>query len=308
MARERVLIMGTGAMACWFAARLAPTLDVTMAGTWRAGLDALASGGVILEDSGSPKSYPVQVVDYTAGLPHFQFALVLVKAFQTHAAGQVLRRWLAPDGVALTLQNGLGNLEGLVGTLGEERAALGVTTVGATLVRPGHVRAGGNGPTRIARHPRTPPLVDLFRSAGLDAELADDALGLAWGKLVVNCAVNPITALLRIPNGGLLLPEASPAWGVACDAAAEAARVASVVGIRLPYAEPLAELERIVNRTAGNRSSMLQDVDGSRQTEVEAITGAVVARAEEHGVPVPVNRILLALVQGLPHSDGRGGA
>jgi 2-dehydropantoate 2-reductase len=308
MARDRVLIMGTGAMACWFAARLAPTLDVTMAGTWRAGLEALASGGVILEKSGSPKSYPVEVVDYTAGLPLFRFALVLVKAFQTHAAGQVLRRWLAPDGVAVTLQNGLGNLESLVGTLGEERAALGVTTVGATLVRPGHVRAGGNGPTRVARHSRTPTLIDLLRSAGLDAELADDALGLAWGKLVVNCAVNPITALLRIPNGGLLLPEASPAWGVACDAAAEAARVARAVGVRLPYDEPRAELERILNRTGGNRSSMLQDVEGSRPTEIEAITGAVVARAEEHGVPVPVNRILLALVRGLPHSDGRGGA
>jgi 2-dehydropantoate 2-reductase len=306
MARDRVLIMGTGAMACWFAARLAPTLDVTMAGTWRAGLDALASGGVILEDGGPPKSYPVEVVDYTAGLPLFQFALVLVKAFQTHAAGQVLRRWLAPDGGRDALQNGW--KPGDSSEPWARAGGAGVTTVGATLVRPGHVRAGGNGPTRVARHPRTPPLVDLFRLAGLDAELADDALGLAWGKLVINCAVNPITALLRIPNGGLLHPEASPDWDVACDAAAEAARVARAVGVRLPYDEPRAELERILNRTAGNRSSMLQDVEGSRPTEVEAITGAVVARAKEHGVPVPVNRILLALVRALPQSDARGGA
>jgi len=308
MARERVLIMGTGAMACWFAARLAPTLDVTMAGAWPAGLESLRKGGVVLEVDGVRASHRVEVADYSARLPDFRFALVLVKAYRTDAAGQVLRRWLAPGGVAVTLQNGLGNLERLVGILGEERAALGVTTVGATLVRPGHVRAGGKGPTRVARHPRTPSLVDLLRSAGLDTELADDALGLAWGKLVVNCAVNPITALLRIPNGGLLLPEASAAWGVACDAAAEAARVAGAVGIRLPYDDPRAELERVVNRTAGNRSSMLQDVEGHRPTEVEAITGAVVARAEEHGVPVPVNRILLALVRGLTHSDGRGGA
>jgi len=308
MTRERVLILGTGAMACWFAAHLAPRLDVTMAGTWRAGLEALARGGVILEDGGSPASHRVEVADYSAGLLLFRFALVLVKAFQTQAAGQVLRRWLAPDGVAVTLQNGLGNLESLVEALGEERAALGVTTVGATLVQPGHVRAGGNGPTRVARHPRTPSLVDLLRTAGLDAELADDALGLAWGKLVVNCAVNPITALMRIPNGGLLLPEASPAWGVACDAAAEAARVARAVGIRLPYDEPRAELERVLHRTAANRSSMLQDVEGARPTEVEAITGAVVARAEEHGVPVLVNRLLLALVRSLPHPSERGEA
>ncbi len=308
MTRERVLIMGTGAMACWFAARLAPTVDVTMAGTWRTGLEALARSGVILEDGGAHASHRVEAADYSAGLPPFRFALVLVKAFQTQAAGQALRRWLAPDGVAVTLQNGLGNLESLVEALGEDRVALGVTTVGATLVQPGHVRAGGDGPTRVARHPRTATLVDLLRTAGLDAELADDALGLAWGKLVVSCAVNPITALMRIPNGGLLLPEASSAWGVACDAAAEAARVARAVGIRLPYDEPRAELERILHRTAGNRSSMLQDVEGDRPTEVEAITGAVVARAEEHGVPVPINRVLLALVRGLTHSLERGGA
>ena len=308
MTRERVLIVGTGAMACWFAAHLSPMIEVTMAGTWRAGLEALTKGGVILEEGGTRASYRVEAADYSAGLPPFRFALVLVKAFQTQAAGQALRRWLAPDGVAVTLQNGLGNLECLVEALGEERAALGVTTVGATLVQPGHVRAGGDGPTRVARHLRTPPLVDLLRAAGLDAELSDDALGLAWGKLVLNCAVNPVTALMRIPNGELLRPEASPAWGVACDAAAEAARVARSAGIRLPYDEPLVELERVLQRTAGNRSSMLQDVEGARPTEIDAITGAVVARAEEHGVPVPVNRLLLALVSGLPHSFERGGA
>ena len=304
--RERALIVGTGAMACLFAARLAPQVDVVMAGTWRAGLDALRKDGVVLEVDGARASHRVEVADYSADLPAFRFALVLVKAYQTDAAGQALRRWLTPDGVAVTLQNGLGNLESLVRALGEERAVLGVTTAGATLLQPGHVRAGGDGPTRVARHPRTPPLVALLRAAGLDAALSDDALGLAWGKLVLNCAVNPITALLRLPNGGLLRSEASSALEVAYQAADEAARVARSAGIRLPYAEPRAELERVLRRTAGNRSSMLQDVDNARPTEVEAISGAVVAEAGEHGVPVPVNRLLLALVRALPHSRERG--
>jgi 2-dehydropantoate 2-reductase len=308
MTHDRVLIVGTGAMACWFAARLAPQIEVTMAGRWPAGLQALRRDGVVLEEGGARASHRVEVADYSAVLPAFRFALVLVKAYQTEAAGQALRGWLASDGVAVTLQNGLGNLERLVTALGEGRAALGVTTAGATLVRPGHIRAGGDGPTRVARHPRTPPLVDLLSSTGLQAELSDDALGMAWGKVVLNCAVNPVTALMRIPNGGLLQPEASPALGVAIEAAEEAARVARSAGIRLPYDAPLPELQRVLERTAGNRSSMLQDVEGARPTEIEAITGAVVARAEEVGVPVPVNRLLLALVRSLPHSSERGEA
>jgi len=297
--RERVLIMGTGAMACWFAAHLAAHADIVMAGRWQPGLDALRAKGVVFEEAGKRTSHPVQVADYSDALPPFQVALVLVKAYQTEAAASELLRWLAADGVAITLQNGLGNLETLSRALGEQRAALGVTTAGARLMRPGHVRAGGDGPTRIARHPRTPPVVDLLNAAGLDASFSEDALGLAWGKLVVNCAVNPITALLRATNGALLQPEAKAAWALACEAAGEAALVAQSAGIHLPYADPRLELERVLRRTAGNRSSMLQDVESYRQTEIDAIAGAIVGEAERRRVPVPVNRVLLALVHTL---------
>lgn len=299
MKRERVLIMGTGAMACWFAAHLAPHADIVMAGRWQPGLDALRAKGVVFEDAGKRTSHLVHVADYSEALPPFRFALVLVKAYQTEAAASELLRWLAVDGVAVTLQNGLGNLETLSRALGEQRAALGVTTAGARLMRPGHVRAGGDGPTRMARHPRTPPVVDLLNAAGLDASLSDDALGLAWGKLVVSCAVNPITALLRATNGALLQPEAKAAWALACEAAGEAALVAQSAGIHLPYAAPRLELERVLRRTAGNRSSMLQDVESYRQTEIDAINGAIVAEAARRGVPVPVNRVLLALIHTL---------
>lgn len=299
MKRERVLILGTGAMACWCAAHLAPHARVVMAGRWQPGLDALRAKGVVFEQDGKSTSHPVQVADYGEDLPPFRFALVLVKAYQTEAAAGELVRWLAADGVAVTLQNGLGNVETLTRALGEERAALGVTTVGARLVKPGHVRAGGDGPLCIARHPRTPPVVELLTAAGLEAALAEDAMGLAWGKLVVNCAVNPITALLRVTNGALLEPEAQAARGVAEEAAEEAAQVARSIGVHLPYADPCFELEQVLRRTAGNRSSMLQDIESYRQTEIDAITGAVVAEAGRRGVPVPVNRVLLALVHTL---------
>lgn len=305
MMGERLLILGSGAMACWFAARLAPHADIVLAGRWTAGLDALRRRGVVLEQNGTRTSQRVRVVDYAEDPVPFRLALVLVKAYQTEAAARCLSRWLTPDGVAVTLQNGLGNQEILVDALGEERAALGITTAGATLVEPGVVRSGGDGPTRLARHARTPALVDVLQAAGLDAGLSDDAVGLVWGKLVLSAAVNPITALLRIPNGDLLLPQADGAWEAAGQAMDEAAAVARAAGIRLPFDDTRAELERVLERTAGNRSSMLQDVERGRPTEVEAINGAVVRHAQAHAIPVPVNRLLLALVRGLAVSAGR---
>jgi 2-dehydropantoate 2-reductase len=308
MMGERLLILGTGAMACWFAARLAPHAEIVMAGRWAAGLDALRRQGVVLEQNGSRVVHRVGVASYDDDLPAFRWALVLVKAYQTEAAAQRLAGWLAPHGVAVTLQNGLGNLEILTEALGGERAALGITTAGATLVEPGIVRSGGDGPTRFARHARTPAVVKLMRIAGLDADLSDDAVGLAWGKLVLSAAVNPITALLRIPNGDLLLPPARDAWEVASEALDEGAAVARRAGIRLPFEDPRAELERVLERTADNRSSMLQDVERGRPTEAEAINGAVVRHAEAHAIPVPVNRVLLGLVRSLAAPAGRGEA
>ena len=303
---ERVLIVGSGAMACWYAARLAPHADVTMAGQWAEGLAALRQNGVTLERDGVRRPHAVSVAGYGEGLPPFRLALVLVKAYQTEAAAAALARWLAPDGLAVTLQNGLGNLEVLADRLGSERVALGVTTAGATLLAPGVVREGGAGPTSIAPHPRTAALLQLLRSAGLPADQADDAPGLAWGKLAISAAVNPITALLRIPNGGLLEPRARGALEAAGRAMMEAAATAQAAGIRLPYTDAPAELEAVLRRTAANRASMLQDIEAGRPTEIEAINGAVVRAADERGVPVPVNRLLLALIRSLPPSTSGG--
>jgi 2-dehydropantoate 2-reductase len=299
MMAERVLIVGSGAMACWYAARLAPHAVVTLAGQWTEGLAALRQGGVTLERDGERTRYSVGVAGYTEALPPCKLALVLVKAYQTEAAAEALARWLAPDGLAVTLQNGLGNVEVLRRRLGPERAVLGVTTCGATLVAPAIVRQGGVGPTSIARHPRAAALLRILQRAGLPAELADDAHGVAWGKLAISAAVNPVTALLRIPNGALLEPRWRPARRVAEGAMSEAAATARAAGIRLPYADGPAELEAVLRRTAANRASMLQDLEAGRPTEVEAINGAVVREAEGRGVPVPVNRVLLALIRSL---------
>jgi 2-dehydropantoate 2-reductase len=226
-------------------------------------------------------------------------ALFLVKSWQTREAARRLAECLAPDGIALTLQNGLGNLELLEAELGRTRVALGVTTLGATLLGPGRVRVGGTGATYVAPHPRLEPLVDLLQVAGFEVHPADDLDSLVWGKLVVNCAINPLTALLEVPNGELL--ERPGSRQVMHEAARETAGVAEAIGVRLPYPDPIEQVEAVARRTAGNLSSMLQDVRRGAPTEIDAINGAVVGVAQGAGVPVPVNRTLWNLVRAKVH-------
>ncbi len=285
-------ILGTGAMACLFGARLADVADVTLVGTWAEGLAAIEEHGLVVADGPRESATaPVRAARLGAEVAPADLVLVLVKAWQTENVAGHLDSLLTPAGIALTLQNGIGNLEKL-----GPRAHLGVTTQGATLLGPGRVRPGGAGPTHIAG-PEW--VVELFQRAGFEAHQTDAAQvdGLVWGKLVVNCGINALTALLRVPNGELLArPDAAQLME---RAATECAAVARAKGIALPFPDPVARVREVAQKTAVNRSSMFQDILRGAPTEIEAINGAVAREGDSLGVPTPVNEILWRLVKAL---------
>jgi 2-dehydropantoate 2-reductase len=296
---DNILIVGTGALACLFAARLTQAgYTVTMLGTWKEGLDALRSNGVRLVDAnGNEQRFKVQVTEDPRECFGFSYAIVLVKAWQTDRAAQQLVECLAQDGLALTLQNGLGNYETLSQSLGLYRVALGSTTTGATLLGPGSVRPGGEGIISLGRNQAIGPLEAALKSAKFNVQVVDDPQALIWGKLVINAAINPLTALLKIPNGELL--ERPSARELMSILARETAHVASAENISLPFDDPIAAAEAVARKTAANHSSMLQDVLRGAPTEIDAICGAIVKTGERHQIEVSVNRVCWRLVSAL---------
>lgn len=280
-------------MACLFGARLASVAEVTLVGTWAEGLAAIQERGIVVEGPERASAVRVQTAAQGAVVEPADLVIVLVKAWQTERVAAHLPSLLTSKGIALTLQNGLGNLEKL-----GPRARLGVTTMGATLLGPGRVRPGGVGPTQVA----APEWVaDLLRSAGFETHLAENVEGLLWGKLIANCGINALTALLRVPNGELL---ARPDATVVIDrAAAECAAVAWAKGIVLPFDDPVAHVRAVARRTATNTSSMLQDILRGAPTEIEAINGAVAREGERLYVPTPVNETLWRLIRALVNHE-----
>lgn len=294
-----LLIAGTGALACLFAARLAGSgNEVTMLGNWPEGLAALRQHGVRLLDlDGNTQNYSVEVMEGSASKGNFMQSLVLVKSWQTERVANQLNGCLAAGGMALTLQNGWGNYEILKGILEPERVALGVTTVGARMLQPGYVQYTGKGKVSLGTHSNLGGLAEYLQEAGFQVEMVSDPVSLLWGKLVINAAINPLTALLRVANGELLRRPA--ARELLAEAAREAALVARKQGINLPYADPVVAVEEVARNTGSNLSSMLQDVSRGTVTEIEAINGAIVRAGEELGVPTPINRMLWQLVKSL---------
>ena len=292
-----ILILGTGALATLFAARLsAAGASVTMLGTWRDALDALAREGARLVDAdGRERAFPVRVVASPEDAAPARLALVLVKAWQTRRAAAQLAACLAEDGLAVTLQNGLGNDEILAEKLGRARVSAGVTTTGATLLAPGVARAGGEGAVSLEADSRLEALRTLLTESGFEVRAVRDAKTLIWGKLVINAAINPLTALLEIPNGALLSNPSARA--VMSELARETAAVAAARGISLPFENPVKAAEEVARRTATNFSSMLQDIRRGAPTEIDAICGAVTRAGEAAGAPTPTNRVCWHLVR-----------
>lgn len=300
----QIVILGAGALGSLFGARLAKTKhDVTLFSTNTSHMEAIKKSGLIIEElDGTSTTHFLFACDNPDALKAPpDLVLVVVKSYAIDEAMQAILRKCSPDTLFLTLQNGIGNWERISRHVGRQTVLVGTTAQGATLLEPGKIRHGGNGPTFIgepegAPTSRVSEVVELFANAGLKTEARAQMKQLIWEKLHINVGINAITALTGIRNGFIA---SNPAARELCRSAVmEAISVARAQGIAID-SDMVERVLAVAEATAVNRSSMGQDVDRRRRTEIEAINGAIVALGEQAGIPTPVNRTLTLLVKTL---------
>jgi 2-dehydropantoate 2-reductase len=300
----KIAIVGPGALGCLLAAALFEAgEDVRLVDYRPERVTLLRRQGLRLRTpEGRERQLNVPIsLPPEAGL--VDLAILTVKAHQTWTAAPELPPLLAGEGIALTLQNGLGNLEIIAAVVGPARLLAGVALLGVTRLEEGEIVPAGQGPLIIgtpAGSQVSPDKLDevvaVFKRAGLKCRAAPDIEAVLWEKLLLNVGLNPLTALLRVPNGAI--PNLPEAWELALAAAHEALAVGRAASINLDV-DPEARLRQVCAATAANRSSMLQDVLASRPTEIEALNGQVSARGRALGVPTPVNDFLRKLLRAL---------
>ncbi len=234
-------------------------------------------------------------------------AIVLVTTNDTAAAAKIAEQVLKPAGVALTLQNGIGNVECLVERLGPDRVLGGSVKSSAQRVAPGASALTKLDPTSVgeldgSQSARAEELARMLDGAGLQCGVSDNILGVIWSKLVHNVALNAIcaaTGLRHAETAGIAELEALRGHIVA-----EALAVAHAKGIRLSDPDPLENI-RAHARRKFTRPSMMQHVEAGRLTEIDAINGAIVREAAAHGIPTPYNEALVALLKGREFAQRR---
>ena len=302
----KIVLVGAGAVGSLFGAALFDAgHEVTLVGR-PDHVAAIRSAGLRIE---GPRARTVRLPATTdLGRARADAVLVTVKTFHLLATARAIGAEIAPAAPVLLLENGLGieavaeaGLRAGGWTAPAPWLVRAINSVPSTWIAPGVVRETGTGevllPTLDAPTPgraHVPLFRDLLGSAGIPVRLVADFPREVWRKALVNAAINPVTALHGVPNGALAQ---DPLRAEALQLLREAQAAARAAGFAFPDGEAEADLDRVVRATAENRSSMLQDLDRGRPTEIDAISGELVRIAEAHGIDLPATRAVVAAVR-----------
>lgn len=290
-------ILGAGSLGCLFAAcraraGLAHTLLLRDEAT---AAMLLQRGGITLEQGGHRETVAVTAESITARGPIAQL-LICTKAQQSETAFAAIAHRLTDNARVMLLQNGMGVYESLQPQWPALHWLQGLSTEGAFQRERFHVVHAGRGETVVGafepeQQAHAAHFVQSWQPTGLTVMAVSDIRRRQWLKLAVNSVINPLTALHRCPNGELrALPDISVQISLLCR---ELAGVATADGIDDLTADELEQqVYAVMASTADNRSSMLQDIEAGRDTEIDFINGYVVQRGDVLGVDCPGHRAL----------------
>ena len=284
-------MLGAGAIGSFYGAKLAPTNDVTLIGRAEH-VAAINSRGLRIEGI---ESEVVRVHAATA-LDHLGSEALIVlttKVPDSAAALNPIAPLVRDDTTILCLQNGIGSERVARAAVGNRGIVLrGITQFGAIFKSPGVIQFMARGYTVVERHERSARLAGVLSAAGLDCRVSPNIGADVWHKLVVNCVVNPITAILGCEVGGIANPQLEPLKRLVID---ECIAVAAAEGVNFET-DFMREIDDFF-RPSHNVASMLQDLRRGRPTEIDYMNGAVTAIAVQHTIPCPVNEALTAIIK-----------
>jgi 2-dehydropantoate 2-reductase len=303
-----IFIVGAGALGSFVAARLALAGQAVCLIGRTAAVQAIHQGGLRLRSANGEQTAQLTARSDIAAVqaaPATGVVLVCVKSADTETVARQLAPWLHPQVLVVSLQNGVANAPVLMRQL-RQPVAVALAYVAASMPAPGVVQHNGGqelvlgmaarpGAAALPPSPALEGLADALQTAGFGVRLSTDATAEAWGKLIVNCACNAISALTQAPYAVMA---AMPAIADLQDTLVrEAVAVAQADGVAMDEAALRAATRRVAVTMAAQRSSTAQDLARGRPTEIDHLNGHIVARGAALGVATPANQAVWALVK-----------
>lgn len=301
----KIIIVGGGAIGRLFGSFLIQSgNDITMIDIDQATLGALQTKGIGLVNNSeamSPlRALSVKALRSASSLTEADLVILLVKSQATHSAVKNVAHLIGDNCPLLSIQTGLGNLEAAQQIVDSKHILLGITFMSATALSDAKVRQGGPAKTYIGElsgtiSPRLKSIGEVFNQSGMETQLVRRIIGRLWCKVITYSALNPVSAILHIPNGSLTSrTESITLMKRLLD---EGRAVAENCSIELVYSDLYELLFNACENSANNLSSMLQDILNEVPTEIDAQNGALCHLAQEHGLPVPTQQTMVDLIK-----------
>ena len=290
---EHIVVLGGGAIGSVYAAKLAARHPVTLVAR-EAHAEAINRHGLRLVGR-EPATHRLRATTSIAEIAPNTLVLLTTKVTDSHAAVAPLAGRVRGDTVFLCVQNGLGSEEIVKEAIAGRCLVLrAITQFGAIFQEPGVVDFTAAGATLVEPSARSAEIAALLTAAGLAGRVSEDIRREIWRKLIYNCVINPITAIVGTEVGGIADPRLDPWKQLVVD---ECLSVAAADGVRfdLDFVATIAE----VFGGARTIASMRQDLLKGKQTEIDHMNGAVVALGQRFGIPCPVNAALVATIKAM---------
>lgn len=298
----KIAVVGAGAMGAIFGARFAQGgHDVVLVDVAAPLVEKINADGVAVVRGDEETTTRVPATSDPSSLGPVDLAVFCVKCYHTPSAAQLARPLVGPDTVVASLQNGWGNGDVLAEVYPPEQIVVGVTYNSGTVLGVGRVAHPGVGPTTVGAFADgstagAERLAAALADGDLEATVASPIRPEIWKKLILNAATLPTAALTGMNAGALTAHDGMKE--LVSETAREAVAVARALGYDIDEQERVDFIHTLLAKAGPTKASMLQDFEASRRTEIDVINGAVVRAADETGVPVPLNRGFVQLVQG----------
>jgi len=290
MSFDKIFVLGAGAIGSSYGALLSRKNDVTLIGNENH-VDAIISRGLTLSGD-VQKEFFIKAETKIRGVPSNTLILLTTKAHDSEKAITEIKGLLKDDTVILILQNGLGNKDLVKRIVRDEiQIVRGLVKSAAEFLEPGKI-AFWNGETILEQTRMSKRIVWLFNESGLRTRISNEMDEEMWNKLVVNCVVNPITAILRVRDNEVAVDSLRQLRHGIVE---ECVKVGKCEGIVFQLDLKEAIEKDIMKFT--NFSSMCQDIMKRKKTEIDFLNGKIVELGKKHNIPTPINEAMICLIK-----------
>lgn len=291
---NKIYILGAGAIGSFFGALLSQKNKVILIGS-KAHMDKINEKGLSI--SGNINKIFKLKTNVKIQLPLENSLIILTtKAHDSYRALNRIRNLIRRSTTILIIQNGLG-IEQKVHQIIKGKILRGVTTIAAEFFKPGKIEIW-NGETIIEKNEDGEKIADIFNKCEIKTKLSKNIQKEIWKKLVINCVINPLTALFQVRNykiGTASLKKVREKILEECIEVGKAEHIIFPANIKYMLET------KIPHYT--NFSSMYQDIIKNKKTEIDFLNGKIVELGKKYNIPTPVNETLVCFIKYLEEKN-----